>query len=304
MRFVVLAAVVLAAPAAFAQSVLAPPQCEVHVLRAPDSTRVAIETSLRNQSCEASLVVRAVPTVQGLYLLAEEPNGRTYERVVANDAAAATQVREWARLQVAAVADLLPPAANDPTTRTFRPPAATLAPAATVAVAHAPAADPYWLSVGGILGDGTQGLRGEVDLLRRGGFALGLAIEASAMHLVVDESGSGPFGPPAGTMDLSFRDMRGVVTVGYTLGHGAWQLRSHLGVGMIRTQLTGFSSEMGPMDALGNYATGEGSLQLVRTLGTSWALTAGPLATLYHQDYEFAGRELDISGFAALRRRL
>jgi len=305
MRFAaVLATVVLAVPAAAsAQSVLAPAQCEVHVLRAPDSTRAAIEVSLRNQSCDASLVVRVVPTDHGLYLFAEEPSGRTYERVVADDAAAAAQVRDWARPQVGAVADLLPPAANDPTTRTLRPlasaPAAPLRP--RVARATGAGELPYWLSVGGILGDGTQGVRGEVDVVRRGGFALGLAVEASAMHVVLDGTTDGP---PLGTMDLQFMDMRGVVTVGYTLGRGAWQLRSHVGVGMIRSQMNGVSSVTGEMDALGNFATGEGSLQLVRTLGTSWALTAGPLATLYHQNYDFAGRELDVSGFAALRRRL
>lgn len=302
---VALAIAVAVPAAAHAQTVIAPPQCEVHILRAPDATRAAIETALRDLSCDASLVVRAVPTDKGLYLIAEEPNGRTYERVVADDAAAAAQVRDWARPQLAAVADLLPPAANDPTTRALRPPAAAPArgPERVERVATAPAA-PYWLSVGGILGDGTQGVRGEVDIVRRGGFALGIAVEASAMHLVLDGTDQPTFGPPPGAMDLSFHDVRGVVTVGYTLGHGAWQLRSHLGIGMIRSQLDGFSSTMGEMDALGNFATAEGSLQLVRTLGTSWALTAGPLATLYHQDYHFAGRELDVSGFAALRRRL
>jgi hypothetical protein len=299
-------AVAVAVPAvAHAQSVLAPAQCEVHILRAPDATRSAIEGALRNLTCDASLVVRVVPTDKGLYLIAEEPNGRTYERVVGDDTAAAAQVREWARPQVGAVADLLPPAANDPTTRALRPPAAApaRAPERVERVAAAPTV-PYWLSIGGILGDGTEGVRGEVDIVRRGGFALGLAVEASAMHLVLDGSDGGTFAPPLGAMDLSFRDVRGVVTVGYTLGRGAWQLRSHLGIGMIRSQLDGFSSTMGEMDALGNFATGEGSLQVVRTLGTSWALTAGPLATLYHQDYHFAGRELDVSAFAALRRRL
>jgi hypothetical protein len=309
MRFV-LVALVLAVPAvASAQSVA---RCEIHVLRAPDAVRSAIDEAVRaEKQCATSLVVRVVPTDKGLYVFAEASTGTTFE-VVARDAKTAAQhVAHWsvpARAPLApAVGEPLPVLPNDPlATRARSPDPAPVRTAESVAAVVEPDRRGPWLSIGGVGAPDVQGARLELDLVERSGWSFGFGLEASQMHTAFTSANT--MTPPA---SLDFQDVRAIATVGYTAGRGAWQLRTQLGLGMIRSELAGSVQPMGDVSMSGMFPTGEAALQLTRTLGDSWAFTAGPLLTVYSQEYRMqstdamvAKRDFDIAVFGGLRRRL
>jgi hypothetical protein len=311
MRFVVLALVATVACPSFAHA----QPCEIHVLRAPDAVRAAIDDAIRAEKrCATSLVVRVVPTDKGFYLFAESTDGRTFERVVGDVRAAAAQVARWS------IPDRVVPAVTPSTAPSFAEPLPVLpadplaqsrhAAAPSVAsrddapvVTTSSSAKPVttrdrrgrWLSLGGVGSPDVQGARLELDFLARAGWSLGLGLEASDMQMGV----------------LEFQDVRAIATVGYTVGTGAWQLRTQLGIGMIRTELAGDLPPMGPFTTSGMFPTGEAAAQLTRTLGDSWAFAAGPLVTVYSQEYRTSGsdimvarRDYDVAIFGALRRRL
>jgi hypothetical protein len=306
-----LAVLLLAASSpAFAQ-----PRCEVHILRAPDAARTAIDNALRNQTCTASLVVRVIPTEKGLYLLAETPTGRTFERIVVDARTAAAAVKEWAHTEEPAPAlpsEPLPPAPYIPTLVATEDEETeeddVEARPAVVRRAHGRG---HWFGLGGVLGDRTTGLRLEADLLRFGGFAIGVSAEMSGMRGPIDETPEAiaAFGPSPAA--LQFSDARAMVTAGYTVGRGSWRLLAQVGAGVMRSHMTGFSQSTGPLELTQNFASGEAGMQLIRTVGARWAITAGPLMTVYHQSYVFAldetmlyKRTLDVAAFAAIKRRL
>lgn len=107
-------------------------QCQVNVVRAPEDVRRVIESWVRRETaCRTSLDVRVIPTDDGLYLLARDPSGRMYERLVPDAQAAGVLVASWI------AGDSAPPAP---------PPAASAEPTAPVApapvVAPVPVAPP------------------------------------------------------------------------------------------------------------------------------------------------------------------
>ncbi len=284
-------------------------RCEIHVLRAPDAVRAAIDDAVRGEKrCATSLVVRVVPTDKGLYLFAESSAGKTFELVVADAHAAAAQVARWSvpeEVVQPVVAEPLPVLPNDPlATRLIEATTVRVTERADVAAVTAPDRRGRWLSFGGVGAPGVQGARLELDLVERAGWSFGLGLEASEMGM----TSTSPMAPPT---TIDFQDLRAIATVGYTVGSGAWQLRTQLGVGMIRSELTGFVAPMGDVSTSGMFPTGEAALQLTRTLGDSWAFAAGPLVTLYSQEYRMtstdamvAKRDFDIAVFGGLRHRL
>lgn len=85
---VVDAGVALAQPAAA--------QCQVNVVRAPEDVRRMIEAWVRREAaCRTSIEVRVIPTDNGLYVLAREPSGRIYERLVPDAQAAGVLITSW-----------------------------------------------------------------------------------------------------------------------------------------------------------------------------------------------------------------
>lgn len=71
--------------------------CAVEVARAPDDARAAIARWVAEEPrCGAPLTVRVVSTADGLYVLAQAADGRTFERVVPDAEAAGVLVASWA----------------------------------------------------------------------------------------------------------------------------------------------------------------------------------------------------------------
>lgn len=72
-------------------------RCAVEIARAPDEAHEAIARWVAQEPrCGAPLTVRVVPTVDGLYVLAQAADGRTFERVVPDAEAAGVLVASWA----------------------------------------------------------------------------------------------------------------------------------------------------------------------------------------------------------------
>ncbi len=345
MRFALSIAGVLAslavAPSALAQPGLAQPaqlgpapapaprRCDVPVLRAPAPVRLVVEARLaREPRCEASLVVRIVPTTNGLYLLAHTPGGHTYEMIVPDAEIAAELIATWAvRRDPAAapapVAPLAPPAIAPPPVEAR--PAIGSAPPAGVGPAYAapgvpppgtPEAAPgapapvamagQWLAVSGIAGAEVFGLRGDLDLWSRRGWSGGVAIAYTSMQM----------GNVSSVAALDFGDLRGTITAGHTFGRGALRIRGQIGIGVVQTELTGTVDGFGPISYAGTHPIGEGGAQLHVLLGRdrAWALSAGPTLTVYGQTFQLADdatgnmqtvkRSFDVSFVGGLRRRL
>jgi hypothetical protein len=296
MRLALVIAGVLAplatAPSALAQPAPAPGRCNVHVLRSPEPVRALIEARVRREvRCETSLVLRVVPTTMGFYLLAQSPTGRTYEMVVPDAETAAELVAAWgARVEAGTAAQWGRAPGMTPEVRPGEPPARAKA--------------GQWVAMAATAGEDVFGIRGELDLWASNGWAAGVAVAYSEMQL----------GNTAGDVALEFRDLRGMVTAGHTLGRGALRLRGQVGIGMVRTQMTGFLSGPGAVSFEGAYAIGEAGVHVDLTLGRdrAWALTGGPALTLYAQSYQVSGggvmrpveRTLDISFVGGIRRRL
>ncbi|MBL8621302.1 MAG: hypothetical protein JNK64_08365 [Myxococcales bacterium] len=78
-------------------AVAAEAPCAIEIARAPDDARAAIARWVAEEPrCGAPLTVRVVPTADGLYVLAEAADGRTFERVVPDAEAAGVLVASWA----------------------------------------------------------------------------------------------------------------------------------------------------------------------------------------------------------------
>jgi hypothetical protein len=72
-------------------------RCAVEIARAPDEAHEAIARWVAQEPrCGAPLTVRVVPTADGLYVLAQAADGRTFERVVPDAEAAGVLVASWA----------------------------------------------------------------------------------------------------------------------------------------------------------------------------------------------------------------
>jgi hypothetical protein len=297
------------------------PRCEIHVLRAPDGVRVAIEEAVRAEKrCDMSLVVRVVPTDKGLYLLAQSPSGRSFEAVVADARAAAAQVAAWSipelisPVKEAEPVEPLPVAAKDPNVFAVprvRPPGVTPELSNSDKVSVPPASSSTrsnrFLSAGGWIGDRVVGARIGVDLAGKNGWSLGVALGASEMRMLGSEVATE-------IAAFDFSDIRTVATAGYTFGSGGAQLRTEVGAGVVHTSLTGlspFTPNAMEFETSGLFPVGEASVHGIFSVGSSWALSAGPIISFYGQEYRstttnevMVRRELDVSVLAQLRRRL
>lgn len=318
MKNLLATALVLAAAPAAAQ----PAPCPVTFVRAPDDVRAVIEEWVRAEPvCATALELRIVPTEGGLYLLARDDAGRVRERVVPDAQAAGVLVASW----VAADANVAPaaaPPANRPAaaveaTPAAAPPIAAEPPGAVPAVAAAVVAEPTatmtprWLSIGGMFamsGTGGGGIRGELDLRGRRYATLGLAASMSESGIMFSS------GDP---MTIDTTDAKVVGYVSLDAQWGKWHLRSAFGAGVVYTRATMTDWRMGDSrEAAGLFPTGEASLALGRELGATWAVSAGPIVSLYLQEYEVESsgptsygytmeqRELEAMMFLAVRHRL
>lgn len=318
--------------------------CPVTIVRAPDDVREVVEQAVRAEpACTTALELRVVPTDGGLYVLARDEHGRVRERVVPHAQAAGVLVASWVADDAAAtppapgplaapviagqaVAPVAPVVAN----ARGAAPAASAAPGAPASDAALPAigggvavaADsargtPRWLAFGGMFamsGSGGGGIRGELDLRTRGSWALGLAASASNWGMMLGREGL-PYEATPTSLDTF--DAK---AVGYAALHsswGKWRLRTAIGLGLVYTRATLKNAFMGTeREARGLFPAGEATLSFGRDLGASWALHAGPIVSVYMQEYQYdysgpgyygtetEGRELELMMFIAARHRL
>jgi len=289
MRVLLVAVLGVASPAA-AQPVSHANGCIVTITRAPDDVRATIDAWVEAEPrCETALDVKVVPTVDGLYLIARSPDGKVRERIVPDVQSAAVLVASWA-------------AESNP--RSSWQIESTPRDVAPTAVSHSAS---KWLTLGGMMmigGSGGYGLRGDLDLLTRGSWSLGVGVGGSQTNDDVEGDGW-----------IKLVDLRVVATLAGSMDFGAWQVRLAAGAGVVHTELRGVVKDYGdPMPEFmeetghGDWLTAEGSLLISRRFG-DWALAAGPSVGWMAQRKvngnpgEF-DRTLEVTAFAGIRRKL
>lgn len=274
--------------------------CDVTIVRAPDDVRPVVESWIRSEPhCAATLDVRILRITGGLYLLAQAPDGRTYERIVPDAQSAGLLIASWS--------------ADDGIGHPAAAPPVSAAPAPPSRRAN------KWLAVGGVAevrgGYGGAGIHGEIDLASWGrGFSFGVA--AAAGRSTTDFYGSAS----SGTLDM--HDYTAVGYIAYTLKLGRMRLRPAVGAGVVYTVAnafeegyTGGPGTMQYLDSDGVFPVGTAAITAGFVLGPSWELSAGPVGTLLQQRYQLMGssagsspelvrRDADLGFFVGLRRRL
>jgi hypothetical protein len=318
MRNVVYAALLVATPAA-AQPVTQPKACQVTIARAPDDVRAVVETWVKSEvQCSVSLELRIVPTEGGLYLLAQDEQGRVRERIVPDAQTAGVLVASWIADDNAPPPPAPPPpiaaapvplASVPSTTESLTPPGlapVSLTASSPISTTHAS----KWLTVGALMPvseHSGSGLRIEADILRRGRWFFGGALSGA--------NGYAPLVSSYGYGSISTEDYKFITYVSRPSQFGRWQLRPSLGVGLVHTEGVAYDGNSMFYPIVGTFPTAEASLLLSRDVGKSWALYGGPLATAYAQTYEsyasssvgsmqITRGDIDLALFAGLRHRL
>ena len=264
---------------ALAQPVMHPEAevCKVTIALAPDDVRAEIESWVRAEPrCERELVVRVMPTDEGLYLTATDQRGHVRERVVPDAQSAAVLVVSWM------ADDSIGPT---PTVRADVEPVPVEAPGmrAPVEVRDDELPDGMqfgglrgrarddearrWLTFGALAGDG-GGARAQIDLLARGRWSLGLA--GSWRH----EERRGP--------DAEHSTAR--VVFGATQVFGRVAVRAQVGIGLERNAQVGDHMESGGSDELMCAPEIAPTVELgvyarVRVRG-AWGVIGGPVLEL------------------------
>ena len=325
MRQLILAALLFSAPAA-AQPVSQPKPCAVTIARAPQDVRAVVEAWVQTEAqCSVALEVRIVPTDGGYYLLAQDERGGVRERIVPDAQSAGVLVASWIADDNAPPLPVIvtPPPAPE------RPRAPTTVPASSPSIASRERVSPpgltpleltdtetstpsptrRWLSAGGLLPlseSSGVGLRIEADLVKRGRWLFGGAASVAESYTPL-RSSLGYEGYMTAT------DVRAVAYVARPWFTGRWELRPTLGFGVMHSSGTvgQWAENYMEYSIEGTFGTAEASFMVHRELGKSWALCAGPLATLILQRYWSDGVSpyvqrytVDFAAFAGVRRQL
>jgi hypothetical protein len=319
MKHALALAVVLAASTAAAQP-MARPQCAVTIARAPDDVRAVIDQWVQAEpNCNVQLEIRVVPTEGGLYLLARDEHGRLRERLVPDAQSAGVLVASWVAADSSAAPQQAPAIAPMPP---VAPPTPVVAPApmgteGALAPGAAPVVAPRveksrWLSLGAMAamsGTGGGGVRGEWDVKHRGWATLGIA--GSVSESGIDYYNSYDYG--YGTFHMVDTKLLGYLAL--TNDWGKWHLRTSIGLGGVYTRAMADTSN-GYQEAAGLFPTGELALSFGRDITRNWGLSAGPVVSIYGQQFNIEEmssdyyasstltRELDVMMFFALRHRL
>ncbi|HEY5926541.1 MAG TPA: hypothetical protein VIV11_32865 [Kofleriaceae bacterium] len=329
MRIAIYAALLFATPAA-AQSVESanPRPCQVTIARAPEDVRAVVETWVRTEAkCSVALEVRIVTTEGGFYLLAQDERGRMRERIVPDAQTAGVLVASWIADDNAplppppviapidaprTVAPILAPvvAPKSPAIRSesITPPG--LAPVAIAETKYAPVRRSKWISAGTLVpmseGSGL-GVRAEADAFRSGRWLVGGAVSLA--------NSSTPMWTGSGLGAIDVTDIKLLVYLSRPWVWSRWQLRPTLGVGMLSSQGLAYDGNGMTYYLEQEVPTLEASLVASRDLGRSWAVYAGPIATLIDQTFDgYSSTEpyqmlikrglLDLAIFAGVRHRL
>ena len=271
--------------------------CAVRVVRAPAEIRAEIERWLDGESsCNVPLEVRVVATEGGYYLLARDLHGRVRERIVPDGASAGVLVASWASDDQLGANEPVPnvprPAGLDDDDDDAKVAADTpiVAPAASPVIAATTVVTPpqppsKWLrfdALDTVSGTGGTGLRGEIDLWQRDGWAFGVAAAFAYSHPTTTYT----FEITEGMTDFSDLDFDGLAYVAKTVDvRTGLHLRGAIAAGarVTRATVSGFE-----LDALDNpvplgttmvRATAQASLLAAAELGYGWALDLGVLVT-------------------------
>ena len=295
-----LASALVVAAVATAQPVTRPAQvaCRVDIVVAPPAVRAAIEAWVRTEPrCDRDLVVRVVPVTLGYDLTTSDDEGRVRERIVPDAQSAAVLVVSWMAddsigswpaeaappAPLAPLAPPAPPAADGPPA--IDPPVAAetdleLPPLAADRLARRAmrAAPRRWLTVGAIGASADRvGMRGQVDLVARRWWTIGLAggWQRLDTHRMEDRGRGAD-----GVADAA-------VVASATRGVGWIRVRAQLGLG---AQLTG--PTLGPaLDA---------AVLAELPLGPSWGVTGGPVLAAPLADHG----DVTLAVFLGVERRL
>jgi hypothetical protein len=252
--------------------------CRVTIALAPADVRAEIEAWVRAEPrCERELEVRVVPTEDGLYLSARDPQGRVRERVVPDAQSAAVLVVSWMAddslgptfpEHAASVAPEVPHTAMDDDEL---PDAVELgAPGLTRTMKlRERGAGRRWLSLG-LIGsrDAGDGFRGQVDVLSHSMFTVGIGggwrsrDDRGGMD---DHTGSG--------------QLRLFVGTGYT--RGRLSVRAQLGVG---ADVTAHGDRMEARDRSIS-PIGEASVFANVRITDRWGLIGGPVVETSFDDH-------------------
>jgi hypothetical protein len=281
MRIVIAAVVALAvSPAAADTAMTTDAACEVRFVRAPDEVRHVIESWLAAEPrCTSSIELRVVPTEDGFYLLAQRPDGRLHERVVPDAQSAGVLVASWVADDWVEPAPPPPPVAPRPI---IVNPFAESPGAITVRAQVARRQSPQSVSLAAMIhagGEGGGGLRGELDLVRRGAWTAGVALTASASRQAVNEVAS-----------YATEDYKAVAYVARTSKFRRWQLRFSAGAGIISTEAhisraPSVASSPGEFIGLNDTSiVGEAAISAVLPLSQNWSLSGGPILSFMSQD--------------------
>jgi hypothetical protein len=182
-------------------------------------------------------------------------------------------------------------------------------PVAIAKPAAAPAARSRWLSLGGLVpmsDEGGLGLRGEIDLVRRGSWVVGAAASIAGSEMQLQTS--------AGYGNLISTDVKAIGYLAHGSTFGRWHMRPSVGVGVMYSN--GHADDgMTYYPLSGTFPTFEASLVVSREIGAHWAAYTGPLATVIAEKFEsqpatelyprmVSRSTIDIAVFAGVGRRL
>ncbi len=333
MRNALALALVLAASSAAAQPTLTRENCAVTIVRAPEDVKRVVESWVQAEpKCSVKLEIRIVPTDGGLYLIARDDYGRIRERVVPDAQSAGVIVASWVAADSnaqtpydirqptpapepmvgapePASAAAAAPVAAGPSVESVQAPGD--APVTMPIVPTAPQAQdkPRWFSLGGLVamsGTGGGGARGEWDIKQKSWATFGIAASLSA-------SGISYYGGFGGYGEMYMADTKALGYLALDGDWGKWHLRTSVGLGLVYTTAEVYDTGD---TASGVFPAGELTLSLTRELTRNWALGAGPIVSVFAQQYNveemgpgyyYGGterRDLETMMYLSVRHRL
>jgi hypothetical protein len=287
--------------------------CAVTIPRAPADVRATVESWVESEpACRVSLEVRIVPSDGGLYVLARDERGRTYERIVPDAQSAGVLVASW-------MADDSMPSAPAPAAPPPRVAIEEPAVAETPAIdepAGAPAVvqrvlrpgPSRWLAVEGMVGASAtggdvRGLRAEVDLVSVGRWSFGatLSYGVGGVSLSAVSPEATEVGPIESTIDI-----KATAYAVRQIDLGGWHVRPGFGLGGIRTTVAisdrNYPAQVMAQTIRAASLMGELSFVISRDLGASWAVQGGILLDLDPQTVPVASTQPD--SFASVHRSM
>lgn len=289
--------------------------CGVTFVRAPDEVRHEIERWLEAEPrCTSSIDLRVIPTDDGLYLLAQRPDGRIHERVVPDAQTAGVLVASWVADDWTAPPLATPPPAP-PLTVIVDP--TLVGPPGVRAVAPPPRERRAgkWLSLGVIVQPDNEGggFRAEAEIFALGSWRLGAVLAYT--------KGGDPLAGAWSWGDMYTKDARVVASLSRAVRLGRWELRGSLGAGVMRTQMNAIGElAMPPAQTWGGSTTtlygGESTWPVVelsglvtRRLGDAWGIAIGPVVTVSEESFEASNATItrdttQVTMFGGLRYEL